>query len=387
MRGGEWSVRGLAGRVVLGVACVVAVWQAYLAARHAVVVGANDFQWSGSRLLLRGVDAYQRVLAGDVSGIRMTQIPNYSPALYVLLLPLGVLPLTVAQTLWTFLNLAMLTAAAVLVGRAAGLRSYGVLTLVVALFLSWPFSIAVQAGQQTALALLGAVLACRLRSRAGAGLGLGVMLTKYSFAPVALVPLLARRWGVLAVAAALQAAGLLVFCLMTGSAVGTTLLEPLRTARTLQNKGAADAMTFGRLIGLPEVGVFLLAAVLLVALCWVARRVLCGPVWLDALSVGSLLSLMTFPHLIYDLCFMLPVLGSAVSRRGWSRGFLGCTVLMLWFGWALDPTYARLSSGPGIVETWLLLLAALLTIARVPASPPPGTHRADVGPVAADLVG
>ena len=59
-----------------------------------------------------------------------------------------------------------------------------------------------------------------------------LVLMKYSFAPLLLVSLVRRRWGVLAVAAAVEIAALGVFCQATGSNLASTLFAPLKIATT-----------------------------------------------------------------------------------------------------------------------------------------------------------
>ncbi len=85
---------------------------------------SQDFQWSGTRMLLDRVDPWLDFLHGDpLHRILLLQIPNYLPVLYVLLVPFGLLPFTVAKAVWVVCNLCFAVASVVLAARFYGLRN------------------------------------------------------------------------------------------------------------------------------------------------------------------------------------------------------------------------------------------------------------------------
>lgn len=67
---------------------------------------SQDFQWSGGRVLLQHIDPWMEYLRGDPAHrFILSQVPNYLPVLYVLLVPVGLLSLSYAKGLWVFCNL------------------------------------------------------------------------------------------------------------------------------------------------------------------------------------------------------------------------------------------------------------------------------------------
>lgn len=360
---GDRAASAVGARLVALGVCAAAAVVVATGLQHAWT-SSNDFQWSGARLLLEGRDPYQALFDGDVSAFRWTQFPNYAPLLYVLLLPLAIAPLSAAQSLWAFVNLVMLVGAALLVARGVGLAGWKRVCLVALVFVSEPFLVALANGQQTALALFAAVLAVRSANDVGTGAGLGLMLVKYSFAPVALVAVAGRRWKAAGVALAVQVSGLLAFWLITGSPLLATTLAPFRAAEMTQASGSGDVITLTRLVTGSETVGFVVAAVLGAVLAWHARCVLAGPHWVDALAAGSLISLLVFPHLVYDHCFLLPVAGSAVLRRGAPRAALFAVVAVLWYGWLVGHWLLMPYLLPGVVTTVVLLALALVVLVR-----------------------
>jgi hypothetical protein len=154
---------------------------------------SQDFQWSGERVLLHHVDPWAQYLAGDPGHqFIMTQIPNYLPILYVLIVPLGMLSLVYAKLLWGLANVVFAVVSAGAAGRAFGLRRWRIVALVCLMLMATPTRISIGNGQQSLLVLMMwclTLLSTRLTGR-GAILS-GIAYFKYSFAPpMALYP----RW-------------------------------------------------------------------------------------------------------------------------------------------------------------------------------------------------
>jgi hypothetical protein len=205
--------------------------------------------------------------------------------------------------------------------------------------LSEPFSVALAYGQLTFVVVFFAVLA-QLTSRAlPGGSAYALVLMKYSFAPLLLVPLVRRRWKVLAVAATVELAGLVVFCAVTGSNPLSTLFAPLEIASTGgMAPGAADVMSLSAWFGASRALQFALALTTVGLLTWGARHVIAHSHWVDALSVCAVISLVALPHLEYDFFALLPAVFAGLRLTGWYRIAVLAPIVALWFGWFLiDP--------------------------------------------------
>jgi hypothetical protein len=239
------AARGIWLGSVCALAWSVALMSTVSSARWAMRL-SGDFQWTGAHLLLRRVDVYQVALSGHYDQILANQRPNYLPLLFELLVPLGAMPPSVAKAVWLVLNLCLYVAAAVAVGKSVRLSRWGLVTLVGAVLAGYPTGASLLSGQQTALCLLAAVVAAQSRRPGVSSAALAVMLTKYSFAPVALVALLRpRRITVLGTAAAIEVVALLTFCAVTGSEILGTAIAPLRVAATM-GAGAGDVFSLTR---------------------------------------------------------------------------------------------------------------------------------------------
>ncbi len=200
---------------------------------------SQDFQWSGVRLLLAHADPWAVYLAGDPEhSFVLSQVPNYLPILYVLLAPLGLLPLGTAQGVWAIVNVGFAVVSVAAAGRAYRLR-WRAQVLVGCLFLmATPTRNSIGNGQQGLLVLMlwCLTLLSPTWSAAKAGWS-GLAYFKFSFAPPMLCFLLFRRgikaafWSLLPGAVSL----LLVWLWITGArdpwAIFRLATEPLAVAR------------------------------------------------------------------------------------------------------------------------------------------------------------
>ena len=311
-------------------------------------------------MLSHGVDPYAVYLESGYQAFVLAQNPNYLPLLYVVLLPLGVLSFHTASTIWAVANIVMALASCALLGRAVGLAWWPLAGLTGLVLVSEPFSVALANGQHTFTVLFFAVLA-QLTSRAlGSGGAYALVLTKYSFAPLLLVPLVRGRWKVLAVVAAVELAALGVFCTLTGSNPASTLVAPLQVANTGMSRGAADVMTLSARFGVDRVLQFVLAAVVVGLLTWAARHVISRGHWVDALSVCAVISLVAFPHLEYDFYVLLPVVFSGLRLSGWHRVAVLAPIAALWFGWFVGGVVIDAYQVPGLIQS-MSMLAVVFT--------------------------
>lgn len=348
-------------------AAVVLLWSVALVVTGLGVVngvagatGSGDFQWSGAHLLGHGVNAFDAVLHHRRAGLLLNQNPNYLHLLYFVLLPLGALPFSVARVVWVVANLAMAGGSALLLGRGVALRGWPLAGFVGLMFTSSPLVVAVGGGQQTLLVLFCSVLAFSAGPAASRGIAIAVAMTKYSFAPIGLVLLLRRRTTEIATAAALCAAAAVGYAVLTGSGLVATLLGPLQVSVDMA-RGSADVMTLSgyALHAHRAPATYGCAVACCLALLWWSRRLLAEGHWVDALAGGALISLLTFPHLMYDYCLLLPLLASAVRLPRRARWAVLTVVAVLWDSWLVGgwplPLYQPLS----VVIFAVLLLTAL----------------------------
>jgi hypothetical protein len=209
---------------------------------------SQDFQWSGARLLVGHVDPWAEYLRGDPDHrIVLTQNPNYLAILYVLILPLGLLPFMAAKIVWIVCNLVFAIVSGAVAARFYGLRGRGVVTVVCLLLMATPVRNSIGNGQQGLLVLsiwCLSLLTLKL-SDTRAGL-VGLSYCKFNFAPPVFLYLL-FRWGVraalLSLIPMLAAIGL-VWLWITGGHDPHALLriglEPFAAARTGYTYVAGD---------------------------------------------------------------------------------------------------------------------------------------------------
>jgi len=226
-----------------------------LLAAISVVVGAvnglhrsQDFQWSGARVLMGHVDPWAEYLKGDPDHrFVATQIPNYLPILYVLILPLGLLSMTAAKAVWVVCNLCFAVGSGWVAARFYGLQERWSIAVVCLLLMATPTRISIGNGQQGLLVLFlwcVALLTARL-SHTQAELA-GVSYFKFSFGPPVFLYLL-FRWGPRAALLSLVpvfAGAAAVWLWITGGrdprGLVRVLLEPLAVARTGYKPIAGD---------------------------------------------------------------------------------------------------------------------------------------------------
>jgi hypothetical protein len=210
---------------------------------------SQDFQWSGEHVLLQHVDPWAEYLRGDPQHRFVeTQIPNYLAILYVLLVPLGLLPMLAAKAVWAVCNVACAVGSAVLAARFYGLTGRDWSLVVACLMLmATATRNTIGNGQQGLLVLLiwcVSLLACEVNTvQAGVA---GISFFKFSFAPP-IVIYLWLRWGwrkMLCSGVPAFASVALVWLWLTGghqpARILTLMLEPFQVAQTGFKADAGD---------------------------------------------------------------------------------------------------------------------------------------------------
>jgi glycosyl transferase family 87 len=360
--------RELLLRLGVVVACTMGVALLPFALSPAVLerFGSGDFQWSGAHLLVEGRSAYFAALHEGGKGLLWNQNPNYLHLLYLAMAPLGALSFAKARLVWAVLNLVMALCTALLLARGARLGRWQRAGVIGLFMSSGPFIFALGVGQQTFLVMLCSTLAFMVHGRAPArGFSLALAMTKYSFAPLAVGVMLRGQRAVVGWSIAVSVTAWLVFAGLTRTSLIESALGPLAVGRTMA-RGNADVMTLtGMAVGAPRTPlVYAVGIVVGAALVWFARDVLRRGPWYDALSAAFLISLVTFPHLLYDNSVLLAVLVSGLKMSRLRRWFVVTVVSVFWFPWLIGGSPLPAYRPPGVFVSFLLLLGALAVLVR-----------------------
>ncbi len=332
----------------LALMAVVSLWQAV---HNALTPSrSEDFQWSGTHLLLKHVNPWDDYLRGDpVHGIFKTQYPNYLPALYLFLLPFGLMPMNVAAALWAACNVAFGTASAVLCGRFYGLRGFWCGVLVALLVMSTPMRNTIGNGQLVLFVLMLWVFGlCRVPKNSS-GFTLGLSYFKYSFAPPVFVFLWLRIGCVAALLslAPVIAALLAVYLWLGGSLLHPTalfqlLIAPLKVSRTgyigLPGPNLMDTLDWYLKLGhvapfvvsLVAYGVPLVLTVfLLYRITHRERRIS----WELQVALLAVVSVALFKHHAYDeVVLLFPAAYSLKNRKRVEARWALALICYVWYG-------------------------------------------------------
>jgi hypothetical protein len=180
----RFSDRRTVRAVVLFVLVALALISAGRGMRNAID-RSQDMQWSGVRMLMRHIDPWADALNKDPAHmILKSQIPNYLPLLYVLMLPLGAMPLSVAQVIWAVCNLAFAAVSALLAAHFYRLGRSMTLAVLCLIWMSTPARVTVGNGQYGLFVLVlwcASLLVCRMDDRRA--MVAGVSYVKFNFAP------------------------------------------------------------------------------------------------------------------------------------------------------------------------------------------------------------
>ena len=366
-----------ARKTLLFLAILMAATAFYAAWNNALAPdGTKDFQYSGARLLAHGINPYEAWHTARGEFI-LSQVPNYLPTIYVLLLPLGALPWPVAKMIWLVINSCLALFVAYRIWRNPALPA-GTGVFAALLFLSaTPVRNTIGNGQ---LGIL--VMACVIAGYSSPrpwlrGAALAVAASKYSLGGVFIALLAARRaWPALAVAGAVTLGAYAFLGAVTGTPIGPgLLLAPLETARggvMLEMPFAGVVRLLGRqgpllISGAALAGVFIWAWVRDHARQPTTATHLAPPGDSAAIPrmvlVASVVTLAGMPHLIYDYCFLaLPLaFGNPFTLLGRTGGALfACVLAWYWNGIKLMPLLHSqiLTDAAAIMATAMLAYVA-----------------------------
>ena len=305
--------------------------------RERIAAGRNDFLgiWAGAVLAGSGRlydAAAARQVLEERTGMSGEAMQFVRPPFYAALLyPLGRLPYRAAYALWELMSLAAVA------GFLALWPGPGREWLGVAAAWSVPLWMAVANGQDVPMLLLAVALAARWAEKypARAGAALALCAVKFHlFALAALVPVLGRRWRMLAGAAAVVAALAGLGFAAAGAAWPVELMR---------------AATAGRVNPRPDLMVSLYGMVARFGLSvWVAAAlsavaVVCTVVILrrERVEMGLALALMGGVLIgghawVHDAALLLPALvGAAVRLRNWVGSAAILLLTPLPYAWLL----------------------------------------------------
>ncbi len=331
---------------------------------------SQDLQWSGAHLALQHIDPYSQFLRHDPERrILLSQVPNYLHELYILLLPLGALSFSQAKPIWALLNCLFAVLIAFVLQRIYDLPRSQALLLLLLLFSSTPFRIALGNGQQSLLELLFFCLIFYFTRPTGQGIALGLSYSKYSFSPVVFLYLFFRRqFRVLAISLALPLLGLLAMGLLVHGSLLTLSTEPFAVSRADAISGLGNLMTIIQIacrnaLSLALTQKIMAAAALLASVIFtfaLSRQQICPRRDAAALAVATL---MFFPHRTYDYVFLaIPLAAALAAPVRWAKTCIMATVVLLWFGIKLVPSSLSLALQRTEQLTVFLLFSGMLLL-------------------------
>jgi len=355
----------------------------------------TDFMcfWSGAALVARGQDPYDPATwAAAVDGLfpnwlgllRRPPCPgSYAYPLWtgILTVPLGVLPLGVAATIWMLLLVGGLGAGIVLLARAAKLEPRRTLLLAAITLASQPAWLTALTSQYGGVELFAIGLLALPATAARAGrlsVGTALLLLKPHIAPLVVVERLraAPRRAAMVAAAVILAVG--VASLVARPSWPLEWLAELAGHRTTIAGTSATIYGFTAwLSGAPGLGILITA--LAVLAFTVALRRISLPDPIDRIAVAVTAGLLAVPYLSSGDPVVLAVAWCAILRRAGPRQVATLVALVVaadvvpWVLYALREPVAP----PGDIRNALELpvTAALLVVAlrRPPLARPSGS--------------
>ncbi len=299
---------------------VIAGWQNSF--RH-----SQDFQWSGTRLLLHHVDPWLQSLAGNPDGsLILSQGPNYAHFLYLLMAPLGAMGFPAARVVWAGCNLIFAGLTLWLVrGIFEQTRTEWGITCI-AFLCGTSFRNDLGNGQQALLVLVLVAAAYSARKIWPKWLWFGLSYCKYSFTPPYFFDLVfSRPIGFVAATLIPAVIGVLWAHWMVGGPWLQLIIEPLLVGQGIRPSNS-DLMAMvddffiwrrgaNTLYLILEYAVPVLAAA---AVAWGMRfqSGLRGNALRQALTaVYGTAALLLFRHLGYDFVFLVFAFALALKYR------------------------------------------------------------------------
>ena len=273
-----------------------------------------DFHWESAALFLQGENPYRWFLDGRLyDGVVVNAIQ--APSTIAFILPFGLMPHALANTLWDVSNLLFTAVFLFFVHRlffrpVKATRAFWVFVI---LFLCGvPWRVGMGCGQHAmfSLAFFAAALWAMERRLHWAVVGalLSAALFKYTVtAPIALVFVIRRQWKAVGFAAAVHLALTTALGCWTHTSPLTLVVESVRVGATLKPIGDADLMGLARWFGVADLWPWAFAGYAVFGAAMLAFAVRRGSrsdggtaLLLFDLAVLALLADVFFYHRCYD---------------------------------------------------------------------------------------
>ena len=353
-------------------------------ARHEAVIGYADFSyvWAGPRTILDGGDPYDPA-QWSASVRRLGTEPYDDPAVYsyppyvaLELLPLGAMPLAVADGIWLWGGLAAAAVSVLLLLRTYAVRSPAVaFVAALVLLVSQPSVFAFYGGQWSfvlvaALAVLG--IAAERRRALGGGVGAVVLLAKPQIGVVILggIAWRALRRGDRRVTRAVVAAAAAVVGLSAVAVPGWWLgwLEHVPLTRA----GEPSLATLPSAVGVPAavIGIGIAAVIAIRA---DVRSPVSAALWMT-LGVVAAPYARSYEQLLLVVPCVIACAGLS-PRAGWAMGIAIATVLIV-LPWSIFVAISPVLGSERMSALVAVAAFALIAVrSRTPAATAPSSRR------------
>lgn len=299
-----------------------------------------DMQWSPSRLIIEGKSPYDIHISGNIDGdIILSQAPNYAHIWYFLMAPLSLINFSIAKPVWASINIILSLIISYYIASFYNLEKRVMLLIILVFLASTPLRVGITNGQQSVVVMVFLILPYIINKKISY-IFQGIGYSKYSFAPAFFFHnILFSGVKISLLGLALPLLGFFTFHLVTGGSILWNAVAPLHVAGDSVALGTADIFSIiEHIFGRPNFIGFVVISFFCLFLC------LTGGFYSSKikdrglqLSVVSVISLITFKHLIYDWIFLYPVACYALSRLSSYRFDLTGFVILFavfhfWFG-------------------------------------------------------
>ena len=371
----NWLSSRIGRSLLLGLLACAAAVSVVRGAQNGIRT-SQDFQWSGTHLIIQHIDPWADAVAGDpLHIIALTQDPNYLPILYVFFAPLGLLDRVPAQIVWVGCNILFAIVSAWIAARFFGFGRYGIAATVCALLAATPTRMTIGNGQQGLFVLLFwslGLLTLRLTDARAAIAGTSYF--KYNFAPPVAIYLWLRA-GMRAVLFSLAPAAIgliLIWLWFTGGRdlhqLAWFAVAPFKLARRgyFPSGGGANLMDvlevpmYAAHLTRYFVEPFTLCISLVICFAVMFRAVRSSASVQNHMALLGVLSFSLFKHHTYDSGVLLFTLCYLARLRHHSAAQIGLLLLAyIWYAErALDQLFPSMIAWSFIPQCAMLLAIA-----------------------------
>lgn len=299
----------------------------------------GDFKWSGSNLFLNHKDIYQIYLSGNYKKLILkTQFPNYSIGEIYFHLPFGLFTFDVAKIIWfIFINILIIHIYLILINADLILKDQKlIIFLVMILFIfSKPLNMLLSNGNFSIICLWGFIFYF-LSKKNNYFISLFISSIKYSFAPIIFFySFLKKRFLSIILVFLLTLLLLFHYSVLFDVNIFKLSYFPILIVSKTTASGLLDLQT---LMGNYPSNMFfryfiliLISFIIFYYIFTITKRDN-----LFDLSIVSVLTLLFYKHVYYDLVFLLPVLIYAFRLQKNYKLIIFLIIFYFWFICYLD---------------------------------------------------